>query len=78
MYSYIFSLAALGLAHCCTVFIKSSGYQNIDDIDDRHRNLCKYQYQRDHLVGQSTTLGLPLPVTVLPIVRDSKHSSHPD
>ena len=54
MYSYIFSLAALGLAHCCTIFLKSSGYQNIDDIDDRHRNLCKYQYQRDHLVGQST------------------------
>ena len=23
------------LAHCCTIFLKSSGYQN---IDDRHRN----------------------------------------
>ena len=23
------------VAHCCTIFLKSSGYQN---IDDRHRN----------------------------------------
>ena len=39
------------LAHCCTIFLKSSGYRNRWSTQK-----SKYPYQRDHLVGQSTSV----------------------